>query len=223
MTAVDANLHRRRVMAALLLATAGLFVIGVVVERGGEHHAERTAHTEITEHREGPDGEAAGHSETGVYKEARVLGIDGESSPVVVLVALVSIALAALLWRSESPVLLAIVAILAAGFAVFDVAELFHQLDDSRGGLALTATLIAAGHAAIAVLGTTAILQARHAHNVNVSYRMRATPIALMVESVGELRSRAQTATAAVGWLVGVAAVAAHRVASAENQVGPGD
>ena len=164
---MDATFHVRRVMAALLLATAVLFVVGVVVERRDEDHAEGTEQSETSEHREDSEtdhgGELAAHNEAGEGNEARVLGIDAEATPLVFAAVLVSIALAALVWRSDSEALLAIVAIVATVFAVLDIAEVFHQIDESRTGLAITAALVAAGHATIAVLGATAFLRARQA------------------------------------------------------------
>jgi hypothetical protein len=164
---MDASLHVRRVMAALLLATAVLFVVGIVVERRDEHHAEGTKQSETSEHRGDSEaehgGELAAHDEAGESKEARVLGIDLEATPLVFAAVLVSIAFAALVWLSDSEALLAIVAIVATVFAVFDIAEVFHQIDESRTGLAITAALVAAGHATIAILGATAFLRARHA------------------------------------------------------------
>ena len=164
---VDASSPVRRVVAALLLATAVLFVVGVAVERRDEHRAEGAEKSETSEHREGSEaghgGELAAHNEVGEGNEARVLGIDAEATPLVAAAVLVSIALAAFVWFSDAEALLAIVAIVAAAFAVFDVAEVFHQIDESRAGLAITAGLVAAGHATIAILGAAAFLRARHA------------------------------------------------------------
>jgi hypothetical protein len=163
---MDASLSVRRVTTALLLATAVLFVVGVVLERGDEHHAGGTGQSEASEHRGDSEpergGELAAHNEAGESNEARVLGIDAEATPLVFAAVLVSIALAALVWFSDSTALLGIVAIVAVVFAVFDIAEVFHQIDESRIGLAIMAALVAAGHATIAVLGATAFLRARH-------------------------------------------------------------
>jgi Flp pilus assembly protein TadB len=144
-------------MAALLLATAILFVVGVAVERRDEHHAEGTEPASSSEHREASEterkSEEAAHTASGERNEARVLGIDAEATPLVVLAVLVSIMLAVLLWVSDSVGLLAVVALLAAGFAVLDIAEVIHQIHESRTGLAVIALLVAAGHATIAIFG----------------------------------------------------------------------
>jgi hypothetical protein len=156
-------------MAKLLLATAVLFVAGVAVERRDEQQGERTEQVETAEHREGSEAEhrdeAPAHRDAAERSDTRVLGIDAEATPLVVFTVLVSIAFAVLLWRSDSRVLLAIVAIVAAVIATFDVAEVVHQMDESRTALAITAALVGAGHAAIAILGTTAL---RHDRPTNV-------------------------------------------------------
>src|SRR5262245_4467777 len=98
-------------MAVLLLATAVLFVVGVVVERRNEHQAERAEQPATAEHREGSEGEGgeeqAAHGENGESRETRVLGVDAEATPLVVVAVLVSIALAALLWFSDSVAVIA--------------------------------------------------------------------------------------------------------------------
>jgi len=147
----------RRLMAALLLATAVLFVIGVAIERRDEHHTERTEQASTSEH----GGEEAEHPASGERNnEARVLGIDAEATPLAVLAVFVSIVLAVLLWRADSVVLLAVVVVLATVFTVFDIAEVIHQIHESRTGLAITALLVAAGHATIVILGAIVLVRA---------------------------------------------------------------
>ena len=53
--------------------------------------------------------------------------------------------------RRGTSVLLAI-AVIAAAFAVLDIAEVSHQLDEDRTGLAVLAATIAAMHGATAAL-----------------------------------------------------------------------
>ena len=157
----------RRIISILLLATAALFVLGVVIERRDENHRESTersvtaAHDESVEGGQEPESEAA-HSSAHEDKETRVLGINPESTPLVVFAVAASVLLAILTWRSESRLLLTVVALVAAGFTVFDLAEVVHQLDESRGGLAFTAAVIAAGHAFIAALATISATRTPH-------------------------------------------------------------
>lgn len=148
----------RRIAAVLLVVCAGLFVVGVTVE--GDAHAEttqpaghqdeasgaaegETGHDEATE----TGGAEAGHDESA---DERVLGVDVEAPGAVVLAVAVSLALAVGLWiRRQRWLALAVVGV-AVVFVVFDVAEIAHQLDVSRKGLALLAGVIAAGHLAAA-------------------------------------------------------------------------
>ena len=84
--------------------------------------------------------------------EERVLGIDVESPLLVTTAVVVSVLLAGLVWRRRDRSLLVAIAIFGAGFAVLDIAEVAHQLDEAHNGLALLAGLIAALHASTAVL-----------------------------------------------------------------------
>jgi hypothetical protein len=147
--------RRARAIAILLAVAAGLFVIAVTSERGKDAHhdepaAETGAHDEATESAESPVAEHA-RSETGTDTE-RVLGTDVES-PLAIAIALVgSLVLAGLVWRRPDRRLLALVAVVAATFAVLDIAEVIHQLGEERTGLAMLAGVIAALHGAAAVL-----------------------------------------------------------------------
>lgn len=60
--------------------------------------------------------------------------------------------------------LAAAAAVAALAFAVFDVAEVAHQLDVSRSGLALLAAAIAFGHVAAAGLSLGSMRSAQPAH-----------------------------------------------------------
>jgi hypothetical protein len=148
---------RLRIIAALVVVAAVLFVIGVTAESDGDTHAEE------------PSGEVAGHSESGESGESaevraregaeaveadeqRVLGLDLESpGPVAAALVLSAVLAAAVLFRPDRWVLVAI-AVVAAAFAVLDIAEVGHQLDEDKTGLAVLAATIAAMHAATAAL-----------------------------------------------------------------------
>src|SRR5262245_20751695 len=100
----------RRVMAGVVRATAGLFVVGVVVDRRDDHHDERTEESATADHGEGSEAEHGGEEtalgSSGESAEDRVLGIHTEAIPLVVVAVVVSIAFAVLLWRSDSEVVL---------------------------------------------------------------------------------------------------------------------
>ena len=164
----------RRLAAILLVVTAALFVIGVSVEddthsEASEGVADQPAgqaegsHVEANEseagHEEGEESEAEGSTVegegSGHDEEAEgetVLGVDAESPAIVTMAVLASLALAAGLWFTHRRLAAVATVVLAGLFALFDIAEVFHQLDESRTGLAVLAVVIAVGHAAAAVL-----------------------------------------------------------------------
>jgi hypothetical protein len=147
-----------RVIAILLIVAAGLFVIGVTSEGNEDTHsdeptAETGEHDEATEAGEGtetPTAEPA-DGETGENEE-RVLGIDLESPLAIVGAVVVSVLLAGLVWRRPTRRLLVVIAVVAAAFAVLDIAEVVRQVDENRAALALLAGVIATAHAAAAAL-----------------------------------------------------------------------
>src|SRR4051812_5959019 len=123
-------------------------------EEGGDHSEIGEAPGEKNATRE------ASHNESG----EEVLGVKPDSAGLVVLAVAVSVGLAILaLLRPSRPLLLA-TAIIMVVFAVFDVAELVHQLDVNRNGIALVAGFVAALHllaagAAVALLDNRSRLQ----------------------------------------------------------------
>jgi hypothetical protein len=152
----------RWTLVALLVAATALFVVGVSAERSerdthvepaGARAAETAgAHAEGGEAGEAQAGEA--HSETPAGKkppeDERVLGVDLESTPLIVLAVLAGLALAALTATRFGRLrgfLLAVAAI-ALVWAALDVREVVHQLDESRTGVALIAMSVAVLHLA---------------------------------------------------------------------------
>jgi hypothetical protein len=147
----------RLLVIAVILASTVAFVIGAAVERAETGSAEQN-----TVHREAPGGERGheGRTESEAQRHAEaprepshpesgeeLLGINPESTGLTVAAVLTSLALAvgmALLRRSVL-VLVAVLVVMLA-FAALDVRELLHQLDESRGGLAALAAVVAALH-----------------------------------------------------------------------------
>lgn len=152
---------KRRQLAAivLLIVGAGLFAIGTAIEKS-RHHDEPVVSSEVGEsHDEEGESveqreaeEADGHSESSGSEEGKILGVDRESTGLVVAAVLASLALAALLWQRPTRVVWVVVALVSLIFAVFDIAEVAHQLDESATGLAVLASLVAATHVVIVVL-----------------------------------------------------------------------
>ena len=172
---------RGLLIALLVLSTVG-FVVGVSVEKSsGDSHDEPTAPAtepgetvepgeaqseEGAESAEQHAGEEAGeqaHSEPGSGEKDKedgedttLLGVDLEATPFVALAAALSLALAVAVWlRPGWVLLLAVVAVVMVVFAVVDVREVFHQVDEDEGGLALLAGLVAALHLAAAGVALT--------------------------------------------------------------------
>jgi hypothetical protein len=160
----------RKTAVALILAATVLFVVGIVIERNtGEHHSESVAQAQETpsEHEaesgesttETPSTEHSGESgsESGGESDAIVLGINLESTPFVILAVLGSLALAAVVWFGRAAWMLTLVALALLAFAVFDIAEVFHQIDRSEAGIAVIAAAVAFLHLAAARASRLAI------------------------------------------------------------------
>ena len=136
----------------MLVVTTAVFVIGTTVEKGKESSESASERAEETgsedAHAEG--GESA---ESGEDEESTVFGIDRESRGVIAIAALLSFAVAALVWFRPRRSVWVIVALLGIAFLVADIGEVRHQLDESADGVALLAAVVAAGHLAVAAMG----------------------------------------------------------------------
>lgn len=169
----------RWVLGSLLIAGAAMFAIGIAAERhanahhtehdieavnpapttvqttlSGEADGDEATHTdettsEGTTHMEAPGGETPGQAESSAET---VLGLSLESNALVVVAVVVFLALAALTWfRNRRGLLFATVAFVLV-FTVFDIAEVIHQIKESRSALATLAAAIALVHIATALV-----------------------------------------------------------------------
>jgi len=155
----------RWTLVALLVASTALFAVGVSIERSeaDKHIEPAAAQSEAAEPEGADEQEGETHAEPTAGEtesdDERVLGVDLESTPLIVLAVLAGLALAALAatrFGRLRGALLAIAAI-ALVWAILDVREVAHQLDESRDGAALIAMTVAALHlAAAAVSGQLA-------------------------------------------------------------------
>ena len=162
------------VLGVLLVISAALFAVGVAVERSQPHR-------EVVGHATQPEGsttgsEAASPGESGVESPAahaaegsgavtreageKILGINPESTALVVaaLVGSLLLAFAALRVERNAPILV-VIAAAALVFAAFDLREVFFQVDRSRPGVATIAALVAALH--VAAAGAAIVLRRR--------------------------------------------------------------
>jgi hypothetical protein len=137
----------RWALVALLVASTALFTVGVVAERS--HPEPTSTHVEAA-HEEGEAGERPEQ----VEPDETLFGIDLESTPLIVLAVIVGLALAALVATQFGmrPGVLAAIAVVALAWAVLDVREIAHQLDESNTGIALVALAAAVLHATAAAL-----------------------------------------------------------------------
>jgi hypothetical protein len=146
-----------RLAAVLLGVTAGLFVLGVALESGRGHDEAGEVAGSLpgvegsNEHEAAERAKAAGeHADD----DERLLRVDVESPLAVTVAVAVSLALAVGLWLWQRRLLAGVGAVVALLFAVFDVAEVGHQVRESGGGLVVLAAVVAAGHLAAGLLAS---------------------------------------------------------------------
>jgi hypothetical protein len=158
MTANPATVSVRRrwvagIVAGLLVAAAALLILGVVFERhtesGAEHpvvaatgEPQESHHDESTE--ETHAGPATNADVPGGEAAERLTGISVESTWVVALGAIASIALAVAVWLRPSRPVIAMVVTFTAAALILDTLEIGHQLRADRIALAALAGAIAA-------------------------------------------------------------------------------
>lgn len=153
----------RKLLVSLIVLSTVAFAVGAIAE----HSSGEPAHREGGEAVEGSGEAGEGGGEVAPITEGSVepngeetlFGNDPESTPLVVLAIVASLLLAAGCWfRPEWRWLLVVTAFAMAGFAVLDLREVIHQLDESDTGLASVAVAVATLHVTAAV---TAVILAR--------------------------------------------------------------
>ncbi len=171
-----------RWLAVLVVVSAALFAVGAAIERnkggesghsegaqtaqssssksGGERHSESGGGS----FSEGSGGET--HSDSGgktssqtstreTHSETseKIFGINPESTGLVIAAIVAALLLAIAAWFSPVPLVLLAVIAFGVVFAVFDVREVVHQINESRAGLVVIASILALIHLGVAVLG----------------------------------------------------------------------
>jgi hypothetical protein len=157
----------RKVLVSLIVLSTVAFAVGAIVEHSSREPAAEGSGTEAPAHDEGGgavEGSGEAHEGGGEVTpvsegseepkgEETLLGTDPESTPLIVLAIVASLLLAAGCWfRPEWRWLLVVTAFAMAAFAVLDLREVIHQLDESDGGLAFVAGAVATLHVAAAVI-----------------------------------------------------------------------
>lgn len=160
MTATPARTSGRLpgVVAALLVLGAALLILGSSLERADDEAArppiptESAQHDESTERAESARGEEAHHDGSSVAASQESPLFELLESPVSIAgFGLVSLGLAAAVWRRPTRPVLAVVLLFAAAAAVLDTVEIGIQLSADRTGLAVLAGVIVVTR--IAVIG----------------------------------------------------------------------
>ena len=171
-------LTRRNLLAALIVAATAAFA-GIEKGQHSEAEAREGAHSIEKRHAEEPPAHAEsgegerreaeerqaaaaqpaakpGSEEAGAHsqeEEEELFGIDLESTPLVVLAVVASLALAAAAWlRPRWALLLVAVGAAMLVFAALDVREVLHQIDENSTGLAVLAGLVALLHLTAALV-----------------------------------------------------------------------
>ena len=148
-----ADRRRRGIVIGIVFALATLFFVwGVSSESEGSRDRESTEQR-ADEARE-KEGEAEAEQEE---EELQPLGIDLESTPLVVAAAIVSLIVAGMVaWRPTRGWLLAVL-ILGIAFAAIEVAEVVRQAEEENTGALLLALAACVTHAVAAVLAANEI------------------------------------------------------------------
>ena len=146
-----------------------LFVWGSFAERSGHHetkshatpNAEQASNGESAKQRASETGNTGSATEANGETEYRPLGINLESTPLVLAAAAISLLVAALVAFRPSPATLFTVAILGAGFTALELVEVVHQADQNQIGLLILALAAGILHAAAALLAARSLLAKR--------------------------------------------------------------
>jgi hypothetical protein len=152
----------RALLVLLLILSAGAFTIGVAVERSTVSHTSATeASTGSTSTGEQGSGHIDEHGATSSTETntENFLGVNTESTGLVLLAVAMSLVLAAAVWFWGMPPALALALLFALGAGLLDVREIVHQAQESRGVLVALATLTALLHGAAVFAASLLLLQ----------------------------------------------------------------
>lgn len=151
--------------ALLMLLSTAAFVIGVTVEKGQGHS------DSVVEASHSDEEGSAGHEEAGgeegggeegggeasSEESESLVGVDVESTPLVIFGALLSLALIGAVALRPRREVLAVAIVFCIGFAVLDGRELAHQLEEHAGTVATLAALTLILHLGAAAMAALAL------------------------------------------------------------------
>lgn len=157
------TLGPRWLLSSLLIAGAALFAVGVAAERHATDHHTTEATPHVNEAATGETGaaepgtgeaatseSAAGATTHSELATEKVLGVNVESTGLVIVACALSVGLALVSWRTSHRRVLLAIAAFAVLSAVLDLTELVHQIRESRTGVAALAALLVLVHLAAA-------------------------------------------------------------------------
>jgi hypothetical protein len=159
-------------LALLLILSAGVFVVGVVVERSQPaeaHHEAQSQTTTTTPSETGGEGNttespAQSNGEATTTSEAKsekVFGFNPDSAPLVAAVLIASVVLALAVGVSDAALLLIVIVGFTLGAAAFDGREALLKLDESRTLVASLAVIVGVLHLAAASIAALALFAPR--------------------------------------------------------------
>lgn len=146
--------------AMLISLSTAAFVVGASVEQNQGHSEPGVTETHTDE---GSESHGEGGSEAGEGAKPHsegsetIAGIDVESTPLIVLGAVLSLVLAGAAVRWPRREVFAIAVAFCVGFAALDGRELAHQLDEDANAVALFAALTLALHLLAAAVAALAV------------------------------------------------------------------
>jgi hypothetical protein len=146
----------RKLLVGLIVCATVVFGIAAAFER-----SDADAHPSGAEpHTEEIGGEETNTDEGVETDEATIFGVNPEATPILLVVVIASLMLAAVVWlRPDWRWLLVVVALGMGIFAVLDIREAVHQFDEATAGLGISALVVAAAHAAAAFVALLLLRQ----------------------------------------------------------------
>ena len=175
MVADTRRVDKTPLLIGVLFAIATiLFAWGSFAEQSGHHDKTKSPATstrepagngESAEQRAGETGGAKAANEAGGETEYRPLGIDLESTPLVLAAAGLSLLFAALVAFRPSPMTFLAVVILCTCFTALELVEVVHQADRNQMRLLILAGAAGILHAAAALLAARALWSDRYRPN----------------------------------------------------------
>jgi hypothetical protein len=161
-------MNPRVLLAVLLVASAVVFAIGVSVEKSqtatthtdspiaGTNAPEGSAAREAAE---GKSPIAGSGGEPSANESERFVGINTESTPLVVLVVVATFILAGAALYLRSQPLLALILVVALLAFLFDMREVVHQFQENRDTVATLAVVTGGLHVLAAFVAATMLLE----------------------------------------------------------------